>query len=131
MTSRSTGRLSAVIAVPVMEDGTVTGIMGTSVYLDLLTGKITSELSLPSSIEFYALTPDGHYVLNSVEARILQDPALLGNQTSFGRAIQEIIHGTSGTASYDLEGATWNASFTTSPFTGWKFVVAEPGPVIP
>jgi ABC-type amino acid transport substrate-binding protein len=131
VTSRSTGRLSAVIAIPVMEGATVTGIMGSSVYLDLLTGKITRELSLPSSIEFYALTPDGHYVLNSVEARILQDPALLGNQTSFGRSIQEIIHGTAGTATYDLEGSTWNASFTTSPYTGWKFVVAEPGPVLP
>jgi ABC-type amino acid transport substrate-binding protein len=131
VTSRSTGRLSAVIAVPIIEDGTVTGIVGSSVYLDLLTEKITRDLSLPSSIEFYALTPDGHYVLNSVEARILQDPALLGNQTSFGRAIQGIIHGTVGTATYDLEGATWNASYTTSPYTGWKFVVAEPGPVLP
>jgi len=131
VTSRSTGRLSAVIAVPVMEGGTVTGIMGSSVYLDLLTEKITRELSLPTSTEFFALTPDGHYVLNSVEARILQDPALLGNQTSFGRAIQEIIHGTAGTASYDLEGTAWDASFVTSPLTGWRFVVAEPGPVIP
>ena len=131
VTSRSTGRQSAVIAVPVMEGDTVTGIMGSSVYLDLLTEKITGELSLPSSIELYALTPDGHYVLNSVEARILQDPALLGNQTSFGRAIQEIIHGTAGTTTYDLEGTTWNASYSTSPFTGWKFVVAEPAPAIP
>jgi len=131
VTSRSTGRLSAVIAVPVMEGGTVTGIMGSSVYLDLLTQKITRELSLTPSTEFYALTGDGHYVLNSVEARILQDPSLLGNQTSFGRAIQEIIQGTAGTANYDLEGTTWTASFVTSPLTGWKFVVAEPGPVIP
>jgi polar amino acid transport system substrate-binding protein len=130
VTSRSTGRQSAVIAVPVMEGDTVTGIMGSSVYLDLLTDKITGELSFPSSIEFYALTPDGHYVLNSVEARILQDPALLGNQTSFGQAIQEIIHDTTGTTTYDLEGTSWNASYTTSPYTGWKFVVAEPCPAI-
>ncbi|MBP1927617.1 ABC-type amino acid transport substrate-binding protein [Methanolinea mesophila] len=129
VTSRSTGRLSAVIAVPVTEGGAVTGIMGSSVYLDLLTEKIARALPLPPSLEFYALTPDGHYVIHSVEARILQDPALLGNRTSFGRAIQDILHGGNGTVAYDLEGTSWNATYGTSSFTGWKFVVAEPDPV--
>ena len=68
--SRSTGRQSMVLAVPVLRDGEVIGALGVSVFLDSLSEAIAEDLSLPSDLAFVALTADREIALHS-------DPSLL------------------------------------------------------
>jgi hypothetical protein len=68
--SRSTGRQSMVVAVPVFDGGQVIGVLGVSVFLDTLSEAIAEDLALPSDLAFVALTADDEIALHS-------DPDLL------------------------------------------------------
>lgn len=68
--SRSTGRKSMVIVVPVIEEGEVIGGIGVSVFLDTLSEAIGESLGLPVDLAFLALTADDEIALHT-------DPDLL------------------------------------------------------
>ena len=57
--SKSTGKKSVIIAVPVHRDGRVVGGMGASIFVDDLSQLLNSRLNLPAGSLFYALAPDG------------------------------------------------------------------------
>ena len=48
--SRSTGRNTAIICVPIIKDESVVGALGASVYLDSLSSKIKGSMALPCNI---------------------------------------------------------------------------------
>lgn len=84
--SRSTGRKSAVVAVPVVKDGKVVGGLGASVFLDDLSTALRNELGLPDNMVFYAVTAANEVALHSDTAMIMSDnpelPANMNSQTS-------------------------------------------------
>jgi ABC-type amino acid transport substrate-binding protein len=122
--SKATGRNAAIVAVPVKEGSSVTGVLGASVYLDLLTDEFRSEV--PSSYVFYAIDREGTYALHSDKGQISRDTATVSQGTSYGDALRQVRAAESGTVTYDDGGIRYNAVFRTSPLTGWKFVVAWP-----
>lgn len=122
--SHTTGRNTAIVAVPVMEDRTVTGILGASVYLDNLTDQLNQEIKDP--FVFYAIDREGRFALHSEKGQISRDIATVGTATSFGNALQAIRVRESGEVSYEDGGVSYQARFRTSPLTGWRFVVAWP-----
>ena len=122
--SLSTGRTTAIVAVPVKEQGEVTGVLGASVYSEVLSRDLARTLSLPQDMFFFALDDTGKYILNSEEQRIGQDP-LVQETPAAQEVFRAIMQQESGKTSAYLEGKTYSVTFEKSPLTGWRFAVAE------
>lgn len=122
--SYSTGKNTAIVAVPVMNQGSVTGVLGASVYLDTLTDTLRNEI--PEPFAFFAIDAEGKFALHSVRGQISRNISVIGGDTSFGKAIALIRRSDSGTAEFDDGGVHYLARFRSSPLTGWRFVVAWP-----
>ena len=122
--SYSTGKNVAVIAVPVRNQSTVTGVMGASVYLDTLTDKLRSKV--PEPLVFYAIDTESKFALHSDKGQISRNVAMIGPESSFGRAIDTMRAQSSGTVEYDDGGIHYMARFRSYPLTGWRLVVAWP-----
>jgi hypothetical protein len=122
--SYSTGKNAAIVAVPVKEAGTVTGVFGASVYLDTLTDTLKGEI--PEPFVFYAIDTEGKFALHSDKGQISRNVTATGADSSFGRAIAAIRAQDAGTLEYDDGGVHYMARFRSSPLTGWRFVVAWP-----
>lgn len=122
--SHSTGKNTAIVAVPVVKNDAVTGVMGASVYLDTLTDTFRKEV--PDGFIFYAIDTENKFALHSEKGQISRDIGSIGAGSSFGQALQTILGQESGSTSYDDGGVQYQAKFRTSPLTGWRFVVAWP-----
>lgn len=122
--SKSTGKRSAVIAVPIVREGKVVGAIGASLFLEKLSDKIASILPLGSNATFFALAPDGRTALHKKADRHFLDPRELGSD-SLKKAANEMLAKNSGEVSYEYDNAMKRAAFMTSPLTGWKFVISS------
>lgn len=122
--SHSTGRNTAIVAVPVEENGRVTGVLGASVYLDTLTDMLQKEIKDP--FIFYAIDKENKFALHSEKGQISRDITTISASSSFGQALQTIRSQESGSVSYEDAGVQYQAKYRTSPLTGWRFVVAWP-----
>jgi hypothetical protein len=120
--SKSTGQRSAVIAIPIKENGKVIGAIGASVFLDKLAEQINSVLALRSDVTFFALAPGGLTTLHRKTERHFLDPRELGSET-LKKAVNEMFAGSSGEVTYEFDNATKQALYQTSPLTQWKFVI--------
>jgi hypothetical protein len=93
--SRSTGEKVLVVAVPVIREGKVIGALGTSVFLEDLSGMLSEELKLADDMVFYAVTAENEIALHSDKKMILENkPQSLKNSVSL-----------------------------TAPFTGWRITL--------
>lgn len=122
--SKSTGRRSAVIAVPVERAGKMVGAVGASVFLDILAEQIGEMLSLGKGVSFFALVPDGRTALHSKTDRHFLDPRELGSET-LKKAAEEMLARDTGEVSYVYDNARKRAVFTTSKLTGWKYAITR------
>jgi len=120
----TTGKNSAVVAVPVRENGNVNGVLGGSLYVDSVADSLRSEI--PAPFVFYAIDNEGNIAIHSEKGQIGRDSATIGPGTSFGRALAQIRNQESGSTAYEDGGISYQAVFRTSPLTGWRFVVAWP-----
>jgi len=118
--SHSTGRDTAIAAVPVVSDGEVTGVLGASIYLDAMSEALKQDLKLPDGMFFLAVDPDGRVALHSLEERISQDLEQQGTP-SMRSAVETIRSSENGTVEYEYEGRPWRVIFDTSPVTNWRF----------
>jgi len=91
--SKSTGRKSMVLTVPIVRSGAVVGALGATVYLDDLSQLIADALDLPAEVGFYARTADERIALHT-------DPDLLleGASTAGVSAVAEAFSETLGWA---------------------------------
>ena len=122
--SKSTGRKSAVIAVPVIREGEVVGGLGMSLFLGPLSQRIARVLSLPDRWVFYAIAPNGMTTLNSDRALLFEDPRRQGIP-SLEQAFQTLLHEGSGSVTYEVGPYRRAAIFETSELLGWRFAVAR------
>jgi ABC-type amino acid transport substrate-binding protein len=122
--SHSTGRNTAIVAVPVNDNGAITGVLGASVYLDTLTDALNTEIKDP--FIFYAIDKESKFALHSEKGQISRDITSIGASSSFGQALRTIKTKENGNIAYEDGGIQYNAKFRSSPLTGWRFVVAWP-----
>ena len=93
--SRSTGEKALVVAVPVIREGKVIGILGSSVFLEDLSDMLSKEVKLADNMVFYAVTAENYVALHSEKEMILGDK---------------------------MESLEHSASLT-APFTGWRITL--------
>ncbi|WP_301664293.1 transporter substrate-binding domain-containing protein [Methanoculleus frigidifontis] len=122
--SHSTGRSTAIVAVPVVEEGAVTGVLGASVYLDEFSVEMREALDIHEPFFFFALDLQGAYALHAEEARISQSSAQ-EDSASAAEAMATIRAENEGTVTYTSEGEQRQVIFATSPLTGWRFGLGE------
>ena len=115
VSSHSTGRDVAIVAVPVMVNGTVTGVLGASVYLDSITTYVQDSLGLPDTVQFFAIDPAGNIALHSNDEQIFQNNMSAGTAQpgSVGAAVNAMLAEKAGTISYDSGGRHWQGVFST------------------
>ncbi|MFC1995632.1 cache domain-containing protein [Chloroflexota bacterium] len=93
--SRSTGEKALVVAVPIIKEGEVVGILGTVVFLEDLSDIISEQLKLSDDIVFYAVTAENQVALHTNTEMIFEDkPESPENSVSL-----------------------------TAPFTGWRITL--------
>lgn len=127
--SRSTQRNSAIVAVPVRgRDGSVVGVLGSSVHLDSLAALIRKEMGgLDRAHIFFAIDADGLGALNSDPALIFTEPMKLGDE-GMTRAFSEMLSHQQGVVTYNFRGNRRTVLYRKSPVSGWwyGFGVIEP-----
>lgn len=118
--SKSTGKSTAIIAVPVFSDGGVTGILGTSVYCETLGQILEREIPLPNGYYFFILDHSGDPVLDSLPGEIFSLEKSTAAYATMYRTEGGLIH-------YLHDGSPHQARFMTSNVTGWKVAIGWMG----
>ncbi len=117
--SKSTGKKSIILAVPVYRDGKIIGGIGASIFVDDFSRILNRILKLPRGSVFYGLAPNGLTSFHIDPTLDFVDPRQLQSGT-LRQAAQNILDHPSGQASYIFRGAARHVIFTTSPMTGWR-----------
>ena len=133
--SRSTGRNTAIVAVPVRRpDGRIVGALGSSIHLDSLSLQLAQEMDLPRHIHFFSIDSTPRGALNRNVRLIFTEPLTLGEDLA--RAVREMLAHQEGTVVYEFEGARRTLRYRRSAVTGWWYALgivgndtskAEPG----
>jgi hypothetical protein len=119
--SRSTGKRSAVFAVPVMRDGKMAGALGVSLSVDELSGLLNKKMGLPPDFVFYALDTKGRVSLHGKPELLFAYPSDLGSKT-LDVAVKKMMSEKEGVVRYNFQGQK-TVYFKKSPLTGWVYAL--------
>ena len=119
--SESTGKRSAIVAVPIEKNGKVIGALGTSLAVEDISRILDENMGLPENMFFYALDQKGQTSLHRVSALLFAYPSDMGSK-SLSKTVTEMLDKTEGTVTYDFYGERL-VVFKKSPLTGWIFAI--------
>lgn len=125
--SKSTGKMSAIIAAPIRSAGKVTGGLGASVDLAELSAMVNRVMALPSDTIFYAIDSQARTALHVEGQNIFAYPSQMGSPT-LGDAVQKMLRSPHGSVTYTYNGAPRTVVFTKSNLTGWTFALGRINP---
>jgi len=120
--SHSTGKKSAVVAVPIIKDGKIIGALGASIFLEQLNEILKKEMKLPENLIFFAIDAQSQTTLNWKEERIFGDATKQGSD-SLSKAIKEMLSKQEGIVEYEFTGKIRRVLFQKSPLIGWCFAL--------
>ncbi len=120
--SKSTGKRSAIIAVPVQKDGHVIGALGVSVATEKIADLVDDKISLPRQMVFYALDSHGQTSLHRELALLFEFAGEMGSP-SLKEAVKEMLSKPGGTVHYEFGGTEREAIFKKSNVTGWVYAL--------
>jgi hypothetical protein len=118
--SRSTGKCVAVVAVPIVRDGSVVGVLGSSIYLDRLSGIINKEMSLDNTMIFYSFDAQPLVALVWDPQLVFLEPMKEKNESLKG-AFKEMLAKGQGTVTYEYRGRMRTVIYRKSPVTKWWY----------
>ncbi len=124
ITGKTSGRKSVVVAVPVMKDGEVTGILGTSFFLDDIWDILKQKIGMPETYDFYAIHPMGITMFDLETKDNLLDNILEQSSETLVEAVKTMIASKEGIVKYEWDGQEKTARFITSPVTGWRYIIS-------
>jgi methyl-accepting chemotaxis protein len=118
--SKATGKSTGVVAVPVFRrDGSVAGVLGSSVYLDRLSKRIEQEMDLDDSVIFFSFDAEPLLALVYDPSLIFVDPNRLGAEVS--KAFTEMRSRQEGVVTYTFRNRERTVLYRKSPVTGWWY----------
>lgn len=124
--SRSTGKQSVLLAVPVIEQEEVTGAVALSVFLHDFQQLITESLNLPPDYIWYAIDEEANTVLHPRTDFVFMNPAEQGSP-SLKLAVETIISNDQGYTSYVFAGRNTHVLFTKLDFNHWRVILGKVG----
>lgn len=114
------GRYEGVVAVPVRDRrGEVIGLLGGTMYLDALSGRLREQMGLGERLWFYAFDADRRLALYPDPERVFLTAGELGPEVEAWFA--EMQARGEGVIRYTYEGRPRTLVFRRSPLTGWMF----------
>lgn len=119
--SRSTGRSSAIVAVPIRDGSIVVGVLGASVYLDQLSARLDYEMAIGERLIFYSFDDTPLLALEWDPDLIFVDPLSLGPEIR--EVFEYMMSRDAGTVRYRWANRWRTALFQRSQVTGWWYVV--------
>jgi hypothetical protein len=122
--SKSTGKKSLIVTVPIKNKKKIVGAIGASIFLEQFSDLILKEMNLPDDVVFYALDKNTQTVIHRAAFRVFEQPTQLGNET-LATAIKEIVSRPEGSVEYVFQGTNRVVYFQTSPLTGWRIVLGK------
>lgn len=124
--SRSTGRNTAIVAVPVRRnDNKLAGAIGCSIHLDSLSTLVKQELGgLPADLIFFSINSHPLAALNSNPELIFLDP-LTQEDPGMKEAFRTILSTQEGVVTYTFRGARRTVLYRKSPLTGWWYAFGK------
>lgn len=122
VTSHSTNRNTAIVAVPIRgQNGSIVGMLGSSVHLDSLATRIRAEMGgLPDGLIFFAIDATPLGALNSDPALIFTDPMKLGDE-DMRRAFTEMLSREEGVVRYEFRNSRRTVLFRKSAVSNWWY----------
>jgi|GEM_PF-142913 len=124
VTSKSTGRNSVIVAVPIRNGMQTVGMLGSSTYLDEFSNDVASALELPYYMYFSAVDGNGQVALDTDTSRIMQHPATFGGKLT-ASAMEIMAANGNGTVDYEVDGRLRRTVYGTAAPANWHFVIAE------
>jgi len=121
--SRSTGKRSALVAVPIMEKGKVIGALGASVFLNDLHVDMNRHLELPSNYLWYVLDSDGNTMLKDESDFIFINAMEKGSQ-SLKEGLTDAFTRESGMFKYEMAGKK-TAYYKKLEHLDWWLMIAK------
>jgi hypothetical protein len=128
--SRSTGKKSALAAVPVVVDGKVTGALGISIFLDELHTKLNRMLVLPPDYTWFVLNDEGNTMLDDDSDFIFMNALQQGSPSMRG-AVAEALKHEQGTIMYALDGLRQGRYRKLAHMPWWMFMAKIEGEAVP
>ena len=122
--SKSTGKRSAIVAVPVKKEGKVIGALGASLDVEKISKMIDEKTGLPASMFFYALTQKGQTSLHRSSALLFAYPSDMGSK-SLTKTVTQMLAEPEGVVAYDFYGLR-TVVFKRASFTGWVYALGIP-----
>lgn len=120
--SKSTGKRSTIIAVPVRKDGHVIGALGVSVDMEKVAALVDNKIAFPNAITFYALDRHGQIALHRQSTLLFEFAQQLGSP-SLKASVEEMLSKPEGVVHYEFQGAQREAIFKRSSSTGWIYAL--------
>ena len=119
--SKSTGKRTAILAVPIWKHGKVSGALGVSLSADKMSRMLQERMALPGDMVFYALDAQGQSSLHKESNRLFTFPSDIGSKT-LKAAAQEMLSRQEGVVRYEFHGEKI-VVFKRSQLTGWVFAI--------
>ncbi len=121
---KTSDRKSFVIAVPVIVEEEVYGILGTSIYLDEMWDFLNDKLIIPQKYDLYAVNTMGITIFDLETKDHLLDNVLEQTSPTLVAAIKVIINTENGTVTYNWNDKKKTAVYRTSSVTNWRYVIS-------
>lgn len=121
--SRSSGKKSALMAVPIVIDNKTVGALGASIFLDDLHARLSRDFALPPGYTWFVLDAAGNTILDKDGDYIFMN-ALTQGSKSLQEAVSKALKSESGEMQYVLGGAR-HAHYRKLPSMGWWMVLAK------
>lgn len=101
--SRSTGKKSVFVAVPIVVNGKVISALGISIFLDELNRRVNKDFDLPPHYTWYVLNEEGNTILDKDRDFIFMNPLIQGSD-SLRKVVKTALKKESGMMHYKLDG---------------------------
>ena len=125
--SPATGGLVAVVAVPVKNEGRVTGVFFGSMSLDDLAKKVAA-VKIGQTGYAYVLKGDGVTIASPDKALVMKDNPLKNEKlpATLRAATERMVKGETGTAVYEYNNVDKMVGFSPIPTVGWTLAISLP-----
>ncbi len=124
--SRSTGKQSVLMAVPVFEGEEITGAVAISIFLDEFQQLISNALNLDDDYLWYVLDEEGTTVLHPRTDFVFMNPTEEGSP-SLRHAVETMKAHSHGYTSYIFAGRNTHILFSQVPFNNWRVILGKIG----
>ncbi len=124
--SRSAGKQSVLMAVPVFEEDEVTGAVALSIFLDDFQQLISQSLNLSSDYLWYVIDEEAYTVLHPRKDFVFMNPLQQGSP-SMQLALETITQKKEGYTSYVFAGRQTHILFRKLDFNDWRVVFGKIG----